>query len=98
MKAEGLASCLEAPVLGWRVLCAPARVRRKVKRDLQRFKFTPTPNIIISPPTQVHHTVKLEHSHIFSSFDQARTKFVDHLVTYEPRQHKAGADIHRGFI
>ena len=65
MKAEGLASCLEAPVLGWRVLCAPARVRRKVKRDLQRFKFTPTPNIIISPPTQVHHTVKLEHSHTY---------------------------------
>lgn len=57
---------LEAPVLGWRVLCASGGVRHKVKRGLQRLKYTPTPNVIVPPPTQVHMTVKLEHPHIYS--------------------------------
>ncbi len=63
VKAGGVARLLEAPVLGWRVLCAPGVVRHKVKRDLQRLKSTPTPNLIFPLPTQIHQTVKLTHSH-----------------------------------
>lgn len=66
VKAGGLARLLKAPVLGWRVLCAPGGLRRKVKRDLQRLKFTPTPYMIVPLPTQAHPTLKLEHSHIYS--------------------------------
>ncbi|GLD63064.1 uncharacterized protein AKAME5_001471700 [Lates japonicus] len=44
VKAGGLARLLEAPVLGWRMLCAPGGLRQKVKRDLQRPKFAPAPN------------------------------------------------------
>ncbi|XP_044041412.1 uncharacterized protein LOC122870992 isoform X3 [Siniperca chuatsi] len=64
--AGGLARLLEAPVFGWRVLCAPGGVPRKVKRDLQRLKCTPIRNMIVPTPTQVHQTAKLEHSHIYS--------------------------------
>uniref|UniRef100_A0A8P4KJE8 Peptidase S72 domain-containing protein n=1 Tax=Dicentrarchus labrax TaxID=13489 RepID=A0A8P4KJE8_DICLA len=63
--AGGLATLLEAPVLGWRVLCA-SEVRHNVKRDLQRLKFTTSQNAIVPPPTQIHRTVKLEHSDIYS--------------------------------
>lgn len=55
VKAGGVARLLEAPVLGWRVLCASGGVRHKV---------TPTPDMIFPPPTQVHQTVKLSLSTI----------------------------------
>ncbi|KAM7378196.1 hypothetical protein PAMA_013205 [Pampus argenteus] len=62
-KAGVLARWLGANILGWRVLCAATEVQQKVKRQLQRSKFTPTPNMIVLPPTRIQKTVKLEHSH-----------------------------------
>lgn len=49
---------------GQRALCS-RRSATKVKRQLQRSKFTPTPNIIVLPPTQTQQTVKLDHSHTY---------------------------------
>lgn len=61
--AGGLAKLLGAPILGWRVLCSSGVIQHKVKRDLHRLKFTPTADMIVPPPTQIHQTL---HSHIRS--------------------------------
>lgn len=53
----GLTKLLEAPVLGWTLLCASGLIRDKVKGDLQGPKFTPTPNLIVPPPSQIHQGV-----------------------------------------
>lgn len=64
--AGGLDRLLEVPVLGWSVLCASEVVRHKAKRDLQRLKFTPTPINNVSLPTEIHQTVRHEHSYMYS--------------------------------
>uniref|UniRef100_A0A3Q1F3U5 Uncharacterized LOC110967438 n=1 Tax=Acanthochromis polyacanthus TaxID=80966 RepID=A0A3Q1F3U5_9TELE len=61
MKTGSLAKLLGAPVLGWRVICAAGEVRYKVKRDLQKRRFTPTPHAIVPPPTRIQQSVKLKH-------------------------------------
>ena len=61
-----LTKLLEAPVLGWTLLCAPGLIRDKFKRDLQGPKSTPTPNLIEPPPSQIHQGVsktRLEQTH-----------------------------------
>lgn len=49
-----LTKLLEAPVLGWTLLCVSGLIRDKVKRDLQGPKLTPTPNLAVPPPSQIH--------------------------------------------
>ncbi|XP_069012854.1 uncharacterized protein [Embiotoca jacksoni] len=63
MKAGSLANLLGAPIVGWRVLCAAGEVQHKVKRHLQMQKSTPTPDMVVPPPTQVQQSMKLSHIH-----------------------------------
>ncbi|XP_050933828.1 uncharacterized protein LOC127138954 [Lates calcarifer] len=62
VKAGGLARLLEAPVSGWRMLCAPGGLRQKVKRDLQRPKFAPAPNVKLDHSLAYSLPLKLEPS------------------------------------
>nr|XP_019947919.1 PREDICTED: uncharacterized protein LOC109632858 isoform X1 [Paralichthys olivaceus]XP_019947920.1 PREDICTED: uncharacterized protein LOC109632858 isoform X1 [Paralichthys olivaceus] len=64
VKMGALARLLGASVLEWRILCAPGGLWQRVKRDLQKIKFTPIPNLIV--PTQVHQLVRLDNFGTYS--------------------------------
>lgn len=66
-KAGGIARLLGTAVLGWRVVCVPGDIQRKVKRDVRWPRHTPTPNMIIPPPTHAQEIVKLVESSLMYS-------------------------------